>query len=213
MVGPNNPESAPIEEPVLPERFSALDTSQEFIFFPKLPVELRDMIWKFPLPEPRIVEISGSRSRPINLSVPVILQVNQEARRLAKKHYSLELKNLRKQGQVYVDFNVDTLLIKDRKSMAKFYDVEAHWERPRPWELRSADVMKTLEDEVQHLALGGSSCLCAVNIEVYCHFTNLKTLSVDWEELYAGVSCVRRLAGYAWKEEFELILESRMQEY
>jgi hypothetical protein len=175
----DGPQNSPLDKAALSKQDKTRSIPDKFTLFPKLPLELRDTIWKLALPRPQTVEIHEYRDRPFKLPVPVVLHVDQEARRLAKRHYTLSLEGLRKQGQVYIDFHVDTLLIKDVSSVAKLYDVEAHWNRPRPWKLRNAEAMKHLEDNVQHLAVGESSYLCPATIEVYCRFTKLMTLSVD----------------------------------
>ncbi|KAL3425754.1 hypothetical protein PVAG01_02545 [Phlyctema vagabunda] len=64
-----------------------------FTLFPKLPPEVRAMIWEAALPGPRVIELRYSRGPVERLwsvaKAPTILHVNFEARKVAKERYPL----------------------------------------------------------------------------------------------------------------------------
>lgn len=67
---------------------------KEFKFFPKLPGEIRMIIWELSLPQPRVVEIDisplhDSLVATTNSPLPAHFQVNYEARKVAQKNYPL----------------------------------------------------------------------------------------------------------------------------
>lgn len=67
-------------------------TLSEFTLFPLLPLELRQKIWRYTLPGPRVAEVFydddiGECKSPCSLSVA--LHVNYEARLVALKTYEL----------------------------------------------------------------------------------------------------------------------------
>ncbi|CZS93657.1 uncharacterized protein RCO7_09477 [Rhynchosporium graminicola] len=113
--------------------FSGPDpASKQFAFFPKLPAELRLMIWELALPGERIVRIQefvessphdrilqayqciGSKAR-----VPTLLHVCHESRTLALKHYTIILKN-RLLKPTYFNPDLDTLLFASLSDLFKF---------------------------------------------------------------------------------------------
>ena len=100
-----------------------------FTKFPELAMELRLMIWSHAMPGPRTVNIWSDRSKSRDItdafpqSVPVLLQVNKEARSEAQKKYRLsfgELFGIRGRP-VYFDFTQDTLLFEDSVAFAHFF--------------------------------------------------------------------------------------------
>jgi hypothetical protein len=79
-------ESFPPPEPQLPPTSSG----ESFYLFPKLPTELRLIIWSLALPKGRVVSIKDTASSLVATYDPVtLLHVNQEARELALKSYHL----------------------------------------------------------------------------------------------------------------------------
>jgi len=90
------------------------DTDLMFTLFPGLPLELREMIWKFALPGARTIEISSvnpHRGPAYYFKVPTILQVSHEARRTAQGFYRLYLERKRKDGARFIAFQCHILLI------------------------------------------------------------------------------------------------------
>ncbi|PVH84878.1 hypothetical protein DL98DRAFT_528291 [Cadophora sp. DSE1049] len=86
-----------------------------FALFPKLPLELRHMVWKYALPGPRTIEIFykdhlrplhadsvASLQRP-KISDPVILFANKESREVALSAYELAF-HYRTSSPLYFDF-------------------------------------------------------------------------------------------------------------
>jgi hypothetical protein len=67
---------------------------KKFAFFPKLPTELRVIIWELSLPKPRVVEISisddeNSLVAKTDSPLPAHFKTNFEARQVASKSYPL----------------------------------------------------------------------------------------------------------------------------
>lgn len=90
------------------------DRDLMFTLFPKLSLELREMIWKFALPGPRTIEISSinqHRSPAYYFKVPTVLQVNHESRRTAQSFYCLCLERRRKDGARFIAFQSHIILI------------------------------------------------------------------------------------------------------
>ncbi|KUJ21583.1 uncharacterized protein LY89DRAFT_681047 [Mollisia scopiformis] len=137
---------APAVQPPKPKRkrrSTAIQPSiTDFEYFPKLPYELRSMIWKIPCFVPRDVDIwmrsegevrlteipertPGERFLPNSYHTksvpPIILQVNQESRREGLRWYRLEFGINMKCGgvqyilppKIYINWSVDLLCVKD----------------------------------------------------------------------------------------------------
>lgn len=97
-----------------------------FVVFEKLPRELKNSIWLYSLPGPRVVEISfqshdeftggpaghGMQARS-NTKAPSILHVNKESRSEAKiKYLALDLgPDIHIPNSIYVDFSIDTVYL------------------------------------------------------------------------------------------------------
>jgi len=79
-------EKFPPSEPQLPPE----PARESFKLFPKLPTELKLIIWSLTLPSGRVVSIKNTASSLVATYNPVtLLHVNQEARELALKSYHL----------------------------------------------------------------------------------------------------------------------------
>ena len=95
----------------------------KFDKFPKLPAELRLMIWREALPGPRLVNVifefkdnyTRFGTRPLYCKSctphPAMLHVCRESREEALKKYSLCFAMFSGQGKIYFDMNVDNFLI------------------------------------------------------------------------------------------------------
>jgi len=95
-----------------------------FIFFPKLPVELRLEIWSLALPGPRVIEVfqnlekeyNGERKSEIKVNNPplTLFHVNREAREVASNKY-MRLSNVSSSSldfcRARFDPNKDTIFI------------------------------------------------------------------------------------------------------
>ncbi|KAL2074174.1 hypothetical protein VTL71DRAFT_7952 [Oculimacula yallundae] len=135
------PSAAPMitaEAPVLerpPAQSSSLPLApplKRFKFFPRLPAELRLMIWELALPGERVVRIQdfpecihkhqpsavcrciGSKAR-----VPTLLHVCHESRALALKHYTITFEN-RMFQPTYFNPNLDILYFASVDDFMKF---------------------------------------------------------------------------------------------
>jgi hypothetical protein len=116
-------------------------TEASFAFFPKLPIEIRQQIWKLNMPGPRIVNIShdpeGMRIVELDQTesgrnpfwkakanagpVPALLHVNDEARSLLLKHYTLCFEKQTQGHPIYFDVARDTLCLPTREAIHAFY--------------------------------------------------------------------------------------------
>ncbi|KAI9053188.1 hypothetical protein LZ554_003454 [Drepanopeziza brunnea f. sp. 'monogermtubi'] len=115
----------------------------DFQCFPKLPLELRLMIWRAALPGPRIILIEDNcfwttdydekhcRNRnTFNWTtvaiyrIPTGMHVNQESRLEAQKHYDLAFaKNLSRDIPVYFDYAQDALVFIGSRALRSFVEV------------------------------------------------------------------------------------------
>ncbi|KAE9364822.1 hypothetical protein N431DRAFT_564035 [Stipitochalara longipes BDJ] len=88
-------------------------THKAFALFPKLPPELRRMVWTLARPGPRVIKIFQSKvgDKEIIYStakVPTLLHTCQESRRIAKNWYELSFQcGWRGTPRVYFDFSSD----------------------------------------------------------------------------------------------------------
>ncbi|KUJ13453.1 uncharacterized protein LY89DRAFT_785150 [Mollisia scopiformis] len=93
-----------------------------FTLFPKLPIELRFLIWKLAHDEPRVLNISKSdrarepfspstyRVRPMS-SPPPLLHTNREARKIGLELRQLCFKSMLNNKPMYYSFAKDSLLL------------------------------------------------------------------------------------------------------
>jgi hypothetical protein len=90
-------------------------TSPTFQCFSSLAIELKDIIWRFALPEPTLVDLrdepdsSHEPNRHWHLTVPtpVLLGVCRESRAVVLKHYECAFKDENGKGGICIDFKVD----------------------------------------------------------------------------------------------------------
>ncbi|KAE9370355.1 hypothetical protein N431DRAFT_342646, partial [Stipitochalara longipes BDJ] len=85
-----------------------------FKLFPKLPFELRRIIWRLSLPGQRVVELlyddtTGQCKSPC--PVPTALHINSESRGVALESYELAFGTAKAVAVVYFDFGVDALYV------------------------------------------------------------------------------------------------------
>ncbi len=97
-----------------------MEPISEFLPFPRLPHELRDKIWTFTLPGPRIIAaILKSNAKhwtyTTNTKNPSVLLVNHEARRVATRKLTVVLKsvieNTNRPSRILIDPAVDTIYL------------------------------------------------------------------------------------------------------
>jgi hypothetical protein len=85
---------------------------KSFTLFPKLPLEIRMIIWKLTL-QPRDIELYFNYIRGFWTKVmgPVALRVNQESRNTVEPFYPLCFGNIAYQPRVLFNFSIDTLFL------------------------------------------------------------------------------------------------------
>ncbi|KAE8448791.1 hypothetical protein EG329_008793 [Mollisiaceae sp. DMI_Dod_QoI] len=109
---------------------------QEFHCFPRLPIEIRHMIYDLASPGPRTVKVkTGERlyqherrskqqiSYPVPLkltNVPIMLQVSRDSRAWAQRRYKLSFFNISGGRPVYFDFQQDILFFSDNETFDVF---------------------------------------------------------------------------------------------
>ena len=117
-----------------PAELSAVDdtvtkTAQSFTLFPKLAPELKDMVWEFSLPGPRMITIAGDFSNEATLANHIswhhdpsfkinantistsLLQTCSRSRQIALRHYEPAF-DRRFKHPIYFDWKRDTIVIK-----------------------------------------------------------------------------------------------------
>ncbi|PMD42164.1 hypothetical protein L207DRAFT_580838 [Hyaloscypha variabilis F] len=137
-------------------------TDRQFKFFPKLPPEIRLMVWRHALPKPRTITITstdfttrGERGWPVRnnrvshnaQNVPCILHACPESRRLALKTYQLAFGRQLRQQPIYFNFQTDILLLADESAVKSFFGGINEFE--------AFGVIGDLKKKVRHLAIGG----------------------------------------------------------
>ncbi|KAI9049773.1 hypothetical protein LZ554_005924 [Drepanopeziza brunnea f. sp. 'monogermtubi'] len=106
-----------------------INTKDAFVLFPKLPPELRRMIWRCTYSDPKIVTIfnSGSDEDPkveASYNVPVALRVNFESREYAIHCHKLAFANNLGGNPVYFKFSSDALVIDGNSAMKEFVKIK-----------------------------------------------------------------------------------------
>lgn len=86
---------------------------QKFVQFPKLPLELRRIIWRWSLPRSRIVEIFYDPERGCwsCCPPPTGLRVNSESREVALEWYKLSFATQTTPPMIYIDMDIDQLYV------------------------------------------------------------------------------------------------------
>ncbi|PMD47462.1 hypothetical protein L207DRAFT_158225 [Hyaloscypha variabilis F] len=87
---------------------------QEFTIFPKLPIEIRQAIWKLTV-RPRTVEIYHSTTRGYwsNVKVPTALRVNRDSRNAVGYSYPLCFGSVLHEPRIVFNFSMDILYFDD----------------------------------------------------------------------------------------------------
>jgi hypothetical protein len=112
---------------------------REFHLFPKLPIEIRDMILELFLPGPRTITISKrSYKRAKSGPVPKLLQICQESRAFAERHYRLTLGSQLRGRVIYMDGKRDLLYISHDSAMSTLYGL--------PRVRTESDALRRMED-------------------------------------------------------------------
>ncbi|KAL5323852.1 hypothetical protein ACEPPN_008394 [Leptodophora sp. 'Broadleaf-Isolate-01'] len=116
----------------------------EFKLFPKLPLELRLLIFAAAVAgvEPRNIEIFKSENRPVirngwpssfclasSASIPGLLHTCREARDVAKKTYKLAFAGRPVRGPIYFDWDKDSLVLLHEFNFETFFALS---ENPNP---------------------------------------------------------------------------------
>jgi len=125
--------------------------------FQKLPLELREEIYKLSLPDGRTIHItqegvllsgevmfrglghdsSDLKARAAPTPVPSLLHVSQESRTLALKNYRLLFAENLRRGPIYFDIKRDQLFFQERYGVMAFFNRESLKERPETLHLMS----------------------------------------------------------------------------
>ncbi|PMD42162.1 hypothetical protein L207DRAFT_631995 [Hyaloscypha variabilis F] len=125
--------------------------------FPQLPPELRVMIWRFVSKTPRTLTLDWAikkRGAPMVIehfakTVPAVLHISHESRSTAARHYEFYYSSRLNIKPLYINFNVDTLMIGDWEALDLFYaglkDGQNSW---------PADLLE-LESKVKLLTFAG----------------------------------------------------------
>ncbi|KAG4432880.1 hypothetical protein IFR05_011626 [Cadophora sp. M221] len=177
-----------------------------FTLFPKLPLELRLMIWKELVPQGRLITIKGgivkheyfegwhANAYPSNSeALNALFQACHDSRKMIQKTHTLSFHD-RLTAPIYFDFKHDVLFFKDACSLGKFAP-RASSQGPRVNEVR--DLVKTVIGLV--MLEGSISNLYSVTL-----FENLDTMI--WEKS-SGLStrpsikrlCVESVLEESWK--------------
>jgi hypothetical protein len=150
---------------------AALKNITPFPFFCKLPLEIRERIWEFSLPGPRVLALDTSRKGPVPVRLffspvfktrnPAALTTCRESRVVAKRRYKLAFGT----PNVYFDFEGGDILYfspECSRSYGRFLDEPWEWFQGWIWgeggEPRKAmaklneEVVRDLES-VRHLAI------------------------------------------------------------
>jgi 2EXR family len=172
------------------------DTEPELKFFRKLPLELRDKIWKLCLPGPRTARIYHDpkdmafiampeietgvspfwRAKAVAGPVPVLLHINKESRSIGMKYYKLMFSEQTLGRPIYFDVTQDTLCLTGDEALRAFYGRRMN---PCRWNKKSElEFMHEVENLVRFLAI----------------FTPLPYYNVASFNVVARFSCLEGLA-------------------
>ncbi|KAH8804593.1 hypothetical protein F5884DRAFT_796609 [Xylogone sp. PMI_703] len=105
------------------------DDSAQFHLFPKLPIEIRALIWQMSIDEERLVEVYPTTTKGWRAPIPPILHVCMESRALGLKNYELAFSGKDPDtgklcpARIYFNFDHDTLYFKEGWS----FNVKGCW--------------------------------------------------------------------------------------
>jgi hypothetical protein len=126
------------------------NTHKSFAFFPKLPPELRRLVWKFARPAPQVLKIFETRVGNEDIlystaKIPALLHTCQESRRATKEWYELSLMRYKTKsnlGRIYFDFSCDFVYVTYKD------DEDRTVVNPNDIDCRVADKVKNVAYEV-----------------------------------------------------------------
>jgi hypothetical protein len=120
--------------------------ASSFIHFPKLPIELRLIIWKLALPDTRIITLKQYQAKIPHIepngyaegvtinqlrirviaSTPVLLHTSRESRALTLEFYTLFLASLLHGRPIYIDYQRDAIYLEHGSTLSLLY-LRARW--------------------------------------------------------------------------------------
>ncbi|KAE8441335.1 hypothetical protein EG329_005484 [Mollisiaceae sp. DMI_Dod_QoI] len=175
-----------------------------FTQFPRLPTELRLMVWKHALPGPRIIKlfnlVSDSEDGQIQISqqadeveVKALYMTCKESNEVVLENYTL-YSLFRSQPRVFISNNLDTLYFADYDAVCKFIEDSANGIQPQSSLFRSLQHLAVLSPVWKESPIIGFSASRKERQFTYFYklitqFTNLKYLTfilgvpLDEEEL------------------------------
>jgi len=148
--------------------------------FRKLPPELRVMIWRFISKTSRTITLDWAikkRGAPMVIehfakTVPAVLHVSHESRSTAARHYEFYYNCRLNIKPLYINFNVDILMIGDWEALELFYAGLKEGQSSWP-----ADLLE-LESKVKLLAFAGPQ-LSPV-LRIFSGFCGASTTCKSW---------------------------------
>jgi hypothetical protein len=215
---------------------TASDTSREFTLFPKLPSELRDMVWKFTLPDPRILTLLCHRpthtyQEPIlfsrgpvskantNVVATPLLHTCSRSRQIALGRYERAFDDLLNHP-ICFDWERDTVYMKLKTSFAAF---TGGWRRLASTPTLPQDV-EVMQAKIQHMAIHRIPLFYLDRedmVEFLCGFPKLSAVTWVWPQLegwgsgevlyrQAQEMQIRESLKYLWKKKMQVEKESTL---
>ncbi|KAE9376171.1 hypothetical protein N431DRAFT_454737 [Stipitochalara longipes BDJ] len=144
--------------------------SAEFILFPKFSKEIRDMIWKFAIPGPRVVNIFLRQCktpeqrlhpekpiRPKAESVtPAMLHTCRESRQIALQSYQPAFEEFLRERPVYFDWSRDYLYFDEGETFLE----SCFAERVFHHEMELSEACLNWQKKLRHMAIGADIGEC-----------------------------------------------------
>ncbi|PBP22006.1 hypothetical protein BUE80_DR007108 [Diplocarpon rosae] len=117
------------------EKIYTVRTKRAFVLFPKLPFEVRELVFEFAKLGPQIVTIASvpceadqaSQTELVTqafYNVPPLLHVNAQSRKQAKRYYELAFSRNLACNPLYFNFKTDALLFDGEDALKGFLGVE-----------------------------------------------------------------------------------------
>ncbi|KAK2627588.1 hypothetical protein QTJ16_003554 [Diplocarpon rosae] len=117
------------------EKIYTIRTKRAFVLFPKLPFEIRELVFEFAKLGPQIVTIASVLFEADQASkreliaqafynVPPLLHVNAQSRKQAKKDYELAFSRNLAGNPIYFNFKTDALLFDGEDALKGFLGIE-----------------------------------------------------------------------------------------